>query len=58
MRFPAQADRAISQGRVLVMDDEPLVRNIIGEMIVALGHEAEVAEHGAEAIQKYQAALA
>lgn len=44
------------KGRILVMDDEELIRDIAGEMIRAAGHEAEFAEQGRIAIEKYQAA--
>ncbi len=44
------------KGRILVMDDEELIRDIAGEMIRAAGHEAEFAEQGRTAIEKYQAA--
>ena len=51
------ADPAGSRkGRILVMDDEDLVRNIVGEMIVLLGHEAVLAENGAVALEKFRAA--
>ncbi|MFZ2197447.1 MAG: PAS domain S-box protein [Thermodesulfovibrionales bacterium] len=53
---PAAAD-ACRKGRVLVMDDEELIRNIAGIMLKALGHEAEFAENGEEAIAKYREAL-
>jgi CheY-like chemotaxis protein len=38
------------------MDDEELVRAVTGELLRALGHEAAVAEEGAEAIVLYTAA--
>ncbi len=44
------------KGRILVMDDEELIRAIAGEMIRSAGHEAEFAEQGRTAIEKYQAA--
>jgi PAS domain S-box-containing protein len=47
----------VRKGRILVMDDEELVRNIVGEMIQVLGHEVEFARNGAEAIAKYREAL-
>ncbi len=47
---------AVRQGKILVMDDEEVVRNIVGEMLKALGHAVEFAEHGDAAIEKYQAA--
>ena len=47
----------VRKGRILVMDDEELVRNIAGEMIKTLGHEVEFARNGAEAIARYREAL-
>ncbi len=46
------------RGRVLVMDDEEIVRMVAGELIRSLGHEAEFAEHGDAAIEKYKQAKA
>jgi CheY-like chemotaxis protein len=44
--------------RVLVMDDESVVRVVAGELLKELGHEAEFAEHGESAIEKYRRAKA
>lgn len=44
-------------GKILVMDDEALVRNIAREMIESLGHEVELAENGQEAIASYGESL-
>jgi two-component system, cell cycle sensor histidine kinase and response regulator CckA len=41
------------KGRVLLMDDERLVRDIATEMIKALGHEVECVGHGEEAVKKF-----
>jgi len=46
------------KGRILVMDDEPVVRIVAGELLRELGHEAEFAEHGDSAIEKYRRAKA
>jgi PAS domain S-box-containing protein len=46
------------RARVLVMDDEEVIRNMSRELLGALGHDVEVAEHGQEALEKYQAAIA
>jgi PAS domain S-box-containing protein len=54
--IPATA-HAARKGRILVMDDEELLRNIVGIMLRALGHDAEFAENGEEAIVKYREAL-
>lgn len=44
------------QGRILVMDDEASLRNLIERMLENLGYESEVAADGAEAIQMYKEA--
>ena len=47
---------AVKKSRILVMDDEPLVLNIAEKLLSALGHEADLAVNGAEALDKYQEA--
>ncbi len=44
--------------RILVMDDEQIVRVVTGELLRELGHEAEFAEHGDAAVEKYRRAKA
>jgi PAS domain S-box-containing protein len=44
------------KGRILVMDDQPSLRKIVGRMLENLGYESEVAEDGAEAIRKVEEA--
>jgi CheY-like chemotaxis protein len=53
---PAAALVAGRAGKILVMDDEQVIRNVAGELIRALGHRVEFAVHGKEAIEKYQTA--
>jgi PAS domain S-box-containing protein len=54
--IPATAE-IVRKGRVLLMDDEEVVRTIVGIMIGSLGHEVDFAENGQEAIAKYREAL-
>ncbi|MGD1075590.1 MAG: PAS domain S-box protein, partial [Thermodesulfovibrionales bacterium] len=42
------------KGRVLVMDDQKLVRSVAKKMIVALGHEVECVSDGKEAIEVFR----
>lgn len=44
------------KGRVLVMDDEDIVRKLLLTMMEVLGHEAECVEKGEDAIGKYREA--
>lgn len=49
----ASSSPDVRTGRILVMDDQEMVRNVAGEMIKTLGHEVDFAANGAEAIEKY-----
>lgn len=40
-------------GRVLIMDDEAMIRDMAGEILNALGYEAGFAEGGAQALSEY-----
>jgi len=43
----------LGEGRILVMDDEEIVREVLGKMLVRLGYEVEFAQDGAEAVASY-----
>lgn len=43
-----------AQGRILIMDDEPMVRDIAGELLVHLGYNVSVAKNGEEAVAMYR----
>jgi len=55
---PAGEQHIFGKGRVLVMDDEELVREVAGEMLKIMGYEVEFAPDGADAISLYRAATA
>jgi two-component system cell cycle sensor histidine kinase/response regulator CckA len=67
--LPASGERLLSQaqeqqkallpgkGRILVMDDEEVVRTIAGLMVEGLGYEVDLAKNGEEATEKYSDAL-
>jgi two-component system cell cycle sensor histidine kinase/response regulator CckA len=40
-------------GKILVMDDDAMVRNVLGRMLVSLGYEVQFAQDGAEALALY-----
>jgi PAS domain S-box-containing protein len=44
------------KGKILVMDDEEMVRQVLERMLANLGYEAELAQDGAEAIEKFSEA--
>ncbi|HTP65526.1 MAG TPA: ATP-binding protein [Geobacteraceae bacterium] len=45
------------KGKILVMDDEEIIREIAGEILSHLGYEVESCIDGAEAIRMYEEAL-
>ncbi len=47
----------VGRGRILLMDDEPFIRDLAGEMLSLLGYEAVLAKDGAEAIDLYNTAI-
>lgn len=57
IKEPPAVCSGVLKRKILVMDDEEMVRNIAGELIRSLGHDVELAEHGGAAIEKYQSAM-
>jgi two-component system cell cycle sensor histidine kinase/response regulator CckA len=57
---PSQTERHAEivpgRGKILVMDDEELVRNAMGGMIRHLGYEVHFANDGADAVRRYREA--
>jgi len=49
--------KAFTPARILIMDDEEIVKTVAKEMLIQLGHEAEFSENGNEAIRLYQEAI-
>ncbi|MEW6386455.1 MAG: PAS domain S-box protein [Thermodesulfobacteriota bacterium] len=45
------------KGKILVMDDEEIVRGVAGKILTLLGYEVEFAGDGAKAVEMYQQAL-
>ncbi|OGP18677.1 MAG: hypothetical protein A2V21_310165 [Deltaproteobacteria bacterium GWC2_55_46] len=45
---------SIGRGRVLIMDDEEMIRDIAGKILVELGYEVDYAANGSEALEKYR----
>ncbi|WDT80367.1 MAG: PAS domain S-box protein [Candidatus Manganitrophus sp.] len=53
----AEVGSLTGRGRILVMDDEESIRDVLGKMLRRLGYEALLAENGAEAIRLYRQAI-
>jgi two-component system, cell cycle sensor histidine kinase and response regulator CckA len=43
----------VGKGNILVMDDEEMVREVLGRMLVSVGYEPEFARDGGEAIEMF-----
>jgi PAS domain S-box-containing protein len=43
----------VGKGKILVMDDEEMVREVLGRLLARLGYEPEFAEDGGEAVEKF-----
>ena len=54
---PSAQPAAIRKGRILIMDDEEVIRDSVGAMLDTLGQEVEYAADGAAAIHCYRSAL-
>jgi len=46
----------VGEGKILVMDDEEMIRSAVEKILSHLGYEAEVARDGAEAVELYRRA--
>ena len=53
---PAAEQARESGGRILVMDDEPSLLQVVTALLQHLGHQVEVARDGSEAIARYEEA--
>ena len=47
----------VRKGKILVMDDEEMVLNLAELQIKTLGYEVDLAKHGKDVLEKYQAAM-
>jgi two-component system cell cycle sensor histidine kinase/response regulator CckA len=53
----AQPEALEGHGRILVMDDEEIVRGVLGRILERFGYEAAFSRDGMEAIDTYRAAM-
>ena len=57
MEIEEEGDLIQGEGRILLMDDEEVVREVCRGMLESLGYEVEEASDGKEAAEKYRYAL-
>jgi DNA-binding NtrC family response regulator len=46
-------DLVTGEGNILIMDDEEIIRDSMGEILTFLGYQVESSKNGEEAIEKY-----
>jgi PAS domain S-box-containing protein len=67
IRLPAFDDSALKDemaalqaarpgARILIMDDEEIVREVAGELVRSIGHNVDLVSHGEEALARYREA--
>ena len=58
IKQPPEENRQVlsGQGKILVMDDEAIVRDLLARMLDHLGYQATLAQDGAEALELFNAA--
>jgi CheY-like chemotaxis protein len=44
----------LGKGKILLMDDEEMIRDVVGQMLRHIGYEVEFCRDGAEAIERYK----
>ncbi len=47
----------MAKNRILIMDDEELILDVVSSMLEYLGYEVELSRNGHEALDKYSAAM-
>jgi len=52
-----KASPVVGKGRILVMDDEKMIRNLAGEILSYLGYKVSLSKDGAKAIDIYKNAM-
>lgn len=45
---------ALRGGAILLVDDDPVVREVVSEMLVSLGYDVEIASSGIDALRIYE----
>jgi PAS domain S-box-containing protein len=55
-RVAIQERFSSGKGKILVMDDKPIIRELVGEMLSRLGYKVDSAKDGSEAIDLYRRA--
>ena len=56
-RVMPESNELPRHGRILVMDDEPMVCQVAGALITMLGYQVDFAVNGEEAVTKYRTAM-
>jgi CheY-like chemotaxis protein len=58
LKKPHAGKPIFGSGKILVVDDEEMIRDLAGEILTHLGYEVDFAGNGTGAVEKYQQAMA
>ncbi|MBK5225904.1 MAG: PAS domain S-box protein, partial [Thermoleophilia bacterium] len=53
-----QGSAPVRPAKILIIDDEPMIRTLLGDMVQKMGHKIEVAEAGEQGLADFDAAVA
>ncbi len=56
--LPPQPASPARKARILLMDDEEMIRNVGAQLLMRIGHEVETAAEGQETVDRYREAMA
>ncbi len=57
IKKPTEDEPLTGTGKVLIMDDDELVRDSLGEMLISIGYAVEFADNGEKAVDIYKNAM-
>jgi CheY-like chemotaxis protein len=54
---PVSEKPVVGRGKILVMDDERMIRNLVEQMLIPFGYDVALAQDGTEAVALYRSAV-
>lgn len=54
---PVQKEPSDGKGKILIMDDERVVREVVGELLTSVGYQVELVEDGTQMLETYRHSL-
>ena len=54
---PVSEKSEVGRGKILMMDDERMIRKLVGQMLSPYGYDVALAQDGTEAVELYRSAM-